>query len=102
MQWLTSWRVCHSVPGGCGHLNLEISVKYWAIRKATALSPREMGQFEVISLELLSKNASRFALSTTTMIMVVQPIIIIFQNRGQIFMGTWWVRLITVIIFPRL
>lgn len=36
------------------------------------------------------------------MIMVVQPIIIIFQNRGDIFMGTWWVRLITVIIFSRL
>lgn len=34
--------------------------------------------------------------------MAVQPIIIIFQNRGQIFMGTWWVRLITVISFPRL
>lgn len=67
--------------------------------------PPEIGQFEVISLELLwreKKNASRFPLSTTTMIMVVQPIIIIFQNRGQIFMGTWWVRLITVIIFPRL
>lgn len=67
-----------------------------------SLVPPKIGQFEVISLELLSKNASRFPLSTTTMIMVVQPIIIIFQNRGQIFMGTWWVRLITVIIFPRL
>lgn len=66
------------------------------------LVPPKIGQFEVISLELLSKNASRFPLSATTMIMVVQPIIIIFQNRGQIFMGTWWVRLITVIIFPRL
>lgn len=41
----------------------------------------------MISLELLFKNASRLPLSATTMIMVVQPIIIIFQNRGQDFYG---------------
>lgn len=28
MRALTSRRVCHSVPGGCGCLNLKISVKY--------------------------------------------------------------------------
>lgn len=97
MQALASGHVHHRVPAGCRCLNLKISVQYYKL----ALSPK-IGQFEVISLELLLENASRFPPSTTTMIMVVQPIIIIFQNRGLIFMGTWWVRLITVIIFPRL
>lgn len=96
-------RVWHSVPGR--RLRMPGFKDFCAIlgyNESWSLVPPKIGQFEVISLELLSKNASRFPLSTTTMIMVVQPIIIIFQNRGQIFMGTWWVRLITVIIFPRL
>lgn len=60
-------------------LDLKIYVEILGSNKSwVPLAPFKIGQFAAISLELLWENASRFPPSTRTMIMVVQPIIIIF------------------------